>query len=49
VLTPLQSIQELIALKDSMNLDKEMSTSLGAKLNAAYKSLSLGDSNEAKN
>lgn len=48
VLTPLQSIQSLMALKDSFNLDKGMSTSLGAKLNAAYQSLNSGNLSDAK-
>lgn len=47
--TPPQALQNLITLKESMDLPHGLTTSLDAKLNAASDSLNLGDSNTAKN
>jgi len=49
VLTPAQSVQNLINVKESMNLDKGIATSLDAKLSAALESLNSGQNSVAKN
>jgi hypothetical protein len=46
---PAEAIQNLISLKESMNLDKGTTTSLDAKLDTALKSVTSGHDNAAKN
>jgi PKD repeat protein len=49
ILTPAQGIQQLINLKESMNLNQGLSNSLDVKLNAALNSVNSGHNSTAKN